>query len=489
MLKYSLRAGPFLFGREAIAILVFWSLLSCISVVRGSFTFSFDAPTECDDLVLSWSGGVAPFTLLLIPLPLQVPINISIPDSAFSNGAGRFSTQLPLAAKTQFLMTLSDSTGFGSGGTTEVLTVGSSISGASCDTTGAKADFTFELDNALQQCRPFTFGNYNDAVQPVHILGIVPGGGHVAKDPPVGPTSFDWVVDAARGTSIVFLMFDSKGRQGGASDVRIVDASDDSTCLDNLAPSSTANPPAESTVSTSTGSAGQNTSTETGQSSPKSGGLSRGAIVGIIIGVVVAVAAAFAAVFVLCCRRRRRGGWNNARRRRTVDLLPNTLGIDNPVSQVYAYPRPTTNTRYSSEGYAANYREYRSNETYDPYNENSTSTGPSLPSSPGHLPNPYGTRSARTSMTPSSVPTTTATSPAQLKAAMAGVRTGPPPLVVLHTDIEDELEEGVVVELPPQYTPSRAPISAERIQSSVVGGVHVPAPPVSPVIESVVRAS
>lgn len=84
----------------------------------------------------------------------HVPINISLPDSAFNDDAntGTYSFQLTLPVTQEFLLTMSDATGFASGGTSDVLTVGSSVSGASCNTAGAKPAFTFELNSALQQC-------------------------------------------------------------------------------------------------------------------------------------------------------------------------------------------------------------------------------------------------------------------------------------------------------------------------------------------------
>lgn len=81
------------------------------------------------------------------------PLNFSIPDSAFNNNKGSWSTQLNVAAGKKFLLMMSDSTGIGSGGTSQLYTVGSSVSGASCNTTDRGVDFTFEANSALQQCR------------------------------------------------------------------------------------------------------------------------------------------------------------------------------------------------------------------------------------------------------------------------------------------------------------------------------------------------
>jgi hypothetical protein len=108
-------------------------------------------------------------------ISLQVfgtPRNISIPDGAFSNGKGSFSFQLPIAKGSQFVMVMSDATGFNTGGTTQVLTAKDSTSGQQCDTSNpsefendnilcfvseywhfAAVVFSFQLNTALQQCR------------------------------------------------------------------------------------------------------------------------------------------------------------------------------------------------------------------------------------------------------------------------------------------------------------------------------------------------
>src|SRR5271154_1648991 len=103
--------------------------------------------------------------------------------------------------------------------------------------------------------RPFTFSGYDAAIKPVIIAvscttrmrvrnlpslqGLIPGGQSVVLRPSASLTEFDWTADVAASTDIVFLMVDSLGRQGGASDLMAVAASSDSTCLNSLSPSST----------------------------------------------------------------------------------------------------------------------------------------------------------------------------------------------------------------------------------------------------------
>ena len=181
-----------------------------------AFDFTYTAPTQCDSLNISWSGmsshlfdifensssfhlpriplfacsfplqssvtylgGQAPFSVLITPVRPNISTsppfptdssfqffypaqNISIPEPAFNdaNNSGTFSTQLTLPAGQRFLLTMSDATGFGSGGTSNVLSVGSSISGAKCNTTEPSVDFFFQLNDSLQQCRSVGMGSW-----------------------------------------------------------------------------------------------------------------------------------------------------------------------------------------------------------------------------------------------------------------------------------------------------------------------------------------
>lgn len=61
--------------------------------------------------------------------------------------------QLPYPQGQRLLLTMSDLTGFGTGGTTNVITVAPSVSGHGCNTKDPGPDFSFELDGTLQQCQ------------------------------------------------------------------------------------------------------------------------------------------------------------------------------------------------------------------------------------------------------------------------------------------------------------------------------------------------
>ena len=63
------------------------------------------------------------------------PRTLSIPASSYSNGQGSFQTQMPFAQGKKYVMSMSDASGFGTGGTTDVLTVGNQVGSSSCNTT------------------------------------------------------------------------------------------------------------------------------------------------------------------------------------------------------------------------------------------------------------------------------------------------------------------------------------------------------------------
>ncbi|KAF5355845.1 hypothetical protein D9756_004124 [Leucocoprinus leucothites] len=275
-----------------MSIICFLALL--LAPLVTAFSFSVGAPTECDSLDISWSGGSGPFFLHLIPV-FSVPTNISIPANAVNDGQGSFSiSQLPIAQGKEFLLVMSDATGFATGGTTSVLTVGPS-KGGKCSTAEPTVAFSFQLNSALAQCQPYVFSGYPAATLPVSIFGIIPSGTSFALHPPAGATSFSWNANVERGTSIIFMMTDAAGRQGGASDLMVVANSNDRSCLNGLSPSSTS---AVSTTAneqttkkpTKTATSSSETPSASSSAPASSGGSSAGAIAGTVIGALLFLA-------------------------------------------------------------------------------------------------------------------------------------------------------------------------------------------------------
>ncbi|KAJ3820624.1 hypothetical protein F5880DRAFT_932037 [Lentinula raphanica] len=161
------------FPCPAIALAAaFFASSTLLAVQAFSFSATPAVIDSCGNVTLTWTGGSPPFYLLAIPI-FGTPRNISIPDSAYQNDVGSYSTQLSLPEGQRYILSMSDSTGFGSGGDTQILQMGDASS-ESCNTTDPGSAFTFQLNAALQQCREFTFEAYTAAIQPVTITTADP---------------------------------------------------------------------------------------------------------------------------------------------------------------------------------------------------------------------------------------------------------------------------------------------------------------------------
>jgi hypothetical protein len=453
-------------------------LWSAFPIARA-FSFTSGKPTQCDPISISWTGGTAPYWLLLTPV-FGTPRNISIPATALSNGKGSYSTQLPFSKDQKILLTMSDSTGFGTGGSSDVLVVGPSL-GGSCNTTDPGVAYPFELNTALQQCRPFTISGYDGAVQPVTIMGVIPAGNSFVLNPPVGPTTFDWDVNVASDTSIVFIMTDAQGRQGGSSDVKTVGVSGDKTCLNDLSPSSTIHGPTStsslpSKKATSTASTGPSAASSTSAAAAEASKKPVAAIVGAVLGTLVFLAAfTTLALFFL---RRKRNSWHKSStfpRRHSRRVRSETdLGYEpNYAPNISPYPIPSNNvnpsgvspflppgTQYEPNPFLppatqppsqdlSHYQRPLSGPLADPFNPpyNPYAERPREQTMPTTNQNPFTVRSSDQTTSYGSMST------AQRKASAAGVSNYTPSRFILHTDVEDALPPPHnVVELPPQYS-------------------------------------
>jgi hypothetical protein len=324
----------------------FWCLNAIVLLAflypTNAFSFSAGPATQCDGLSLSWTGGQAPFQLLMTSVSGDSPRNVSIPATA----QGSFSIQLPFPEGHRILLTMSDATGFGSGGTTNILTVGASVSGSTCDTTDPGVAYTFQLNTVLQQCRPYTFSGYSGATQPVTIMALIPRGQSTVLHPPVESTTFDWLANVEAGTSMIFVMVDSQGRQGGSSDVETVGFTNDRTCLNGSSPSSTpALIPTSTPKLVPTSSLKPTVASTTRSKHSNSAGSSTGVIAGAVTGALVALAA-FVTLGLFFIKRRHNNrpygeqrSHRNSRRLQSIDNIH--YQSQGQWLNSYPYPQPS----------------------------------------------------------------------------------------------------------------------------------------------------
>jgi len=390
-----------------------------------AFNFTTSTPRQCEDLQVSWTGGQPPFTLAILPLGSSQAI-YSLNSSTFSNGVGSFRTQLALPKDEQFVAVMSDATGFASGGTSALLTVQAPTTTINCNVTLVRPDFFFTLDNAVQQCRPFTFSEYSNATQPVTIYGVVPGGTAVVLNAPTG-AQFVWDAAVPAGTPIVFFMNDSLNRTGGVSNIYVSGTTGDSSCL-NSGSASVTSAGTSSTASTPSGSA---------SSQPSSGStkLSTAALAGIAACGVVALIGL--ATLVLCLRRRNRG--NPKLPSHPIELDPEDNYRASPMHYPTVAPFPPPPNHMAT-----------------PYEMTPMlSTSPLLPPGAHAI-------SQRTSFSSSSTPPPSA--------RMSDTTASGPqstPRVIVHTDVDERLiEEREVIELPPRYEENRRPLPFDVNSSS-----------------------
>ncbi|KAG1792014.1 uncharacterized protein HD556DRAFT_584128 [Suillus plorans] len=273
----------------------FTCIASCLSIARA-FSVTVGTPTVCEPLSISWTGGQAPFEILLAPSN-QIYQNIPVPASAFSNGKGSYSiSQLSLLSGTSFVLIMSDATGFGSGGTTNELTVGNSTANNNCGAANPNPPYTFDL-SPLTQCSPFTI-TASGAVPPITVGQLIPGGLSVLFNS--GSNTFSSILDVSAGTNVLYFVNDSLGNQGGVSPYEPISGSSDSACLNLLSSTAGISATATASLSSSSSSPSSSPSSNASNSSSNNVALIAGAAGG---GTAVLIALG---ILGICLRRKRK---------------------------------------------------------------------------------------------------------------------------------------------------------------------------------------
>ncbi|RXK35595.1 hypothetical protein M231_07125 [Tremella mesenterica] len=288
--------------------------------VKG-FGFNTSTPNQCGQWTVQWDGGTAPFGLLLVPtitVNSGKIINVTIPSDASNS----YTFQLDEPSGLEFIATMWDSGGWGTGGTTDVLTVGSS-SDSSCLTSNLNYDFFFSLDpnSNPSQCSTTTISWNNNITLPVKLYGLIPSGSAFSLPIPQGGSyTYDWTVDISSGTPFLLLMSDAGQYQTGGSTSLLTVQDGSTNCMNSSSPGlSTSTSTSSSSISsssTSTGNSASSSSSITGIGGSSSGGKTStssdpdnkpksntGAIVGGTVGGVAFIAFLF--LLALCCLRRR----------------------------------------------------------------------------------------------------------------------------------------------------------------------------------------
>ncbi|KAK8843378.1 hypothetical protein IAR55_007035 [Kwoniella newhampshirensis] len=289
-------------------------LLSLPSIL--AFSFSTSTPTQCGNFTVQWSGGTPPYHLVLVPTITVASghiANSSIPTDLTSPYSYSFNLDQP--AGLEFMLSMSDASGWGTGGTTSILTVGSS-SDTSCLPSSLNYDFFFSIspDSNPTSCSTMSVSWDSNATEPVYLYGMIPHGTSFQLPIDYGrSTSYDWTVNIAQGTQFLLLMADAGRYQTGGSTQLYTVQNGGTSCINSTSPSSnggtsttgtsSAAPSSTSNVSGVGGSSSGGTASDTSPSSGSSGKSHTGAIVGGAVGGVAFLL--LLALLLFCCIRRR----------------------------------------------------------------------------------------------------------------------------------------------------------------------------------------
>ncbi|KAF8485623.1 hypothetical protein JB92DRAFT_3131171 [Gautieria morchelliformis] len=211
-------------------------LFSLIAAGNFALAFTFDfiaGPTQCMNATVQWTGGTAPFKLLLVPTGSLHPEIRTIADYTIDAG-NSFSFQLKYPGNSTFVAVMSDATGFGAGSTTSVRTVASGSNTACLDRSQVAPEFfIYTSPSVPQECSPMTISYSADAQPPVDLFVVIPGGAssRIESGSPTNK-SFEWTPSLHAGTQLMIVGGDTSGAgKGGSTDILTVASGNSSDCL------------------------------------------------------------------------------------------------------------------------------------------------------------------------------------------------------------------------------------------------------------------
>lgn len=253
-----------------LGFLGFWRfifvLLSLFSSLNG-FMFRFTStPAQCDSTSVIWTDGRPPYKILLLPigfLPQGIETRIIFERIIRTGNQATFTFPFPQGSRSvlgtrvhlpftwyangahlcRFVAVMSDEDGFGTGGTSAILTVDSSNSSSCIPSTPSAPEFYLYLSSvSLSQCESVDISWGPARNPPVTIYGVIPQGQSFDLDAAShanGGSSFDWTVNIRAGTPFFFVAGDRNGSgKGGSTDVQNI-GSGPSRCISSDSPSST----------------------------------------------------------------------------------------------------------------------------------------------------------------------------------------------------------------------------------------------------------
>ncbi|KAF9467943.1 hypothetical protein BDZ94DRAFT_1210476 [Collybia nuda] len=325
-----------------------WGILA-LPTLSAAYTWNFKSlPQQCSNLTISisGSGGKPPYRVLVVPFgptPLDKVEARRIIDQPFPDNSNTVSFKLSYPADSQFVAVVSDSSGFGTGGTSVAAQVTDSSDSSCFDKTkSVEPLFGLILDppNQIVQCQNTRLSWTRGTVQGTpKFFGVIPGGQSFAV-PQSDITDqsndgkgigFTWKPSIKGGTTLLLIAGDDRGNGTGGSFFQTVSngPENDDSCLSNTSPSSTPGSPAGGTYPTSSTGAGVGGGGGGGGGDDDGGSKTN---VGAIVGGVVGGVAFLTAIILVLFFMRRRSKHSRRQKERPVDLLNADEGDESPTS-------------------------------------------------------------------------------------------------------------------------------------------------------------
>jgi len=216
------------------------------SSLVATFQLNITTPHQCSNITATWQGGTPPYELLLVPIGHVDPVEIRTIINHQNITTSSYTLHLTYPQGSKFVAVLSDATGAGTGGTTDILTVGPPLQdgdgGSSClATTTTRPEFYFYLSPATPtQCQNWQIA-WPNTIHGMSLWAVVPG--EITFQVPLSGTAdpqdarlecYNWTVDIQQGTQVLLVAGDNEkdGRgKGGSTDLVVVGQGTDSNCL------------------------------------------------------------------------------------------------------------------------------------------------------------------------------------------------------------------------------------------------------------------
>ncbi|KAK7469041.1 hypothetical protein VKT23_003535 [Stygiomarasmius scandens] len=297
--------------------LVHYIVLFALGTLSRAWQADFSDAAQCGTVTVNWNATAneqigPPFVVRMAAFGLA-PLIITAPSASWSDSsrAGSFSFSVPWPEGTDYISTMDDGFGAGTGGISGIQTVKSSSNSSCLSTDVTEPQHIFDIAGSFVQCSLVSMNWSEPSTAQTQIAGLVPNGVAFQLDPPLtNSKSTTWDLNIPAGTAFVLIYSDASGNGNMTSPLlQSLGDGSDSSCLSSGAhPSATASQIgiAQVSVTATPSTSGASVAPSTTQDSESSKNRSK---LGPILGAVFGVLAFLVALGLLLCiimRRRKR---------------------------------------------------------------------------------------------------------------------------------------------------------------------------------------